>query len=72
MVGAIAFVPEGEVPQVWRQLKPVLSADLAEFAAYYELAHPQPIHYFITICGTNMMPASSYYPASDESPVTTR
>ena len=36
MVGAIAFVPEGEVPRVWRQLKPVLPADLAEFAAYYE------------------------------------
>ena len=36
MTGAIAYVPETDVPQAWRHLKPLLPVDMAEFASYYE------------------------------------
>ena len=36
MTGAIAYVPETDVPRIWRHLKPLLPIDMAEFASYYE------------------------------------
>ena len=36
MVGALAFLPEADVPRIWRHLKPLLPVDMAEFASYYE------------------------------------
>ena len=36
MMGAIAFVPAEDVDQTWRHLKPLLPADMANFAFYYE------------------------------------
>lgn len=36
MIGAIAFVPECDVPRVWRHLKPLLPPDMVTFASYYE------------------------------------
>jgi hypothetical protein len=36
MMGAIAFVPEYDVPRVWRLLKPLLPADMVPFTNYYE------------------------------------
>ena len=36
MVGAIAFVPEEDVDDTWRLLKPLLPPDMIEFTRYYE------------------------------------
>ena len=36
MTGAIAYVPEADVLQAWRLLKPLLPVDMAEFASYFE------------------------------------
>ena len=38
MVGAIAFVPlpEEDVDETWRMLKPLLPLDMIEFTRYYE------------------------------------
>ena len=36
MMGAIAFVPEQDVEQTWRLLKPLLPADMDSFSSYYE------------------------------------
>ena len=36
MMGAIAFVPEDDVPTAWRFLKPLLPLDMAEFSSYFE------------------------------------
>ena len=36
MIGAIAFVPEHDVPMVWRLLKPRIPADMLPFVNYYE------------------------------------
>ena len=36
MVGAIAFVPEEDVDDTWRLLKPLLLPDMIEFTRYYE------------------------------------
>ena len=36
MVGAIAFVPEDDVDDTWRLLKPLLPPDMTEFSRYYE------------------------------------
>ena len=36
MMGAIAFVPEDDVPTAWRFLKPLLPLDMVEFSSYFE------------------------------------
>ena len=36
MVGAIAFVPQEDVDDTWRLLKPMLPPDMIEFTRYYE------------------------------------
>ena len=38
MMGALAFVHLGdvEVEQCWRRMKPLLPAEMSEFAEYYE------------------------------------
>ena len=36
MIGAIAFVPEDDVPTAWRFLKPLLPLDMVEFSSYFE------------------------------------
>ena len=36
MVGAIAYVPEENVDDTWRLLKPLLPPDMIEFTRYYE------------------------------------
>ncbi|KAL5270104.1 hypothetical protein ACHWQZ_G000980 [Mnemiopsis leidyi] len=36
MICAIAFVPEDEVAQTWRHLKPLLPSDMDSFSTYYE------------------------------------
>ena len=36
MIGDIAFVPEHDVPMVWRLLKPLIPADMLAFINYYE------------------------------------
>ena len=36
MVEAIAFVPEEDVDDTWRLLKPLLPPDMIEFTRYYE------------------------------------
>ena len=36
MVGAIAFVPDEDVDDTWRLLKPLLPPDMIEFTRYYE------------------------------------
>ena len=36
MMGALAFVHLGDVEQCWRRMKPLLPAEMSEFAEYYE------------------------------------
>ena len=36
MIGALPFVPPGDVDMAWRHLKPILPTDMAAFTGYME------------------------------------